>query len=277
MKTVTLPNGTEIPAMGQGTWCMGDDSDQRSQEIETLREGIRRGLTLVDTAEMYGGGRSERLVGEAIADCRDDVYLISKVSPSHAGKKQLVKACEDSLQRLGTDHLEMYLLHVPGSAPYAETIEGFEQLQNDGKIGSYGVSNLDLGEMQDFVNAPGGDGCQVNQLLYNLNQRGIEWDLLPWLQERNIGMMAYSPFDRPAVIQNDSLVSFAKERNISPAQAALAWLLDQDHVIPIPKASDPDRVTDNAGALDVTLSADDRRELDQIFPAPDGPQRLHIY
>lgn len=277
MKTVTLPDGAEIPALGQGTWCMGDDPDWRADEIEALREGIRRGLTLLDTAEMYGNGRSERLVGEAIADCRDDVFLVSMVLPSHAGKAQLIKACENSLDRLGTDHLDMYLLHWSGNAPFAETISGFEQLKADGKIVRYGVSNLDLDAMQAFVDAPGGDAVQVNQLLYNLNQRGIEWDLLPWLQQRGIGVMAYSPFDRPALIENAGLVAFASARGITPAQAALAWLLDHDHVIPIPKASHPDRVADNAGALNVALSDDDHEALDRLFPAPTRAQPLQIY
>lgn len=277
MRTVELPDGTPMPKLGQGTWFMGDDPDQRAQEISALRAGIERGISLVDTAEMYGDGRAERLVGEAILNCRDDVFLVSKVSPEHAGKSQLIKACEDSLKRLGTDHLELYLLHVPGNAPFAETIEGFEQLQADGKIARYGVSNLDLDDMQEFVAAPGGNAVQVNQLLYNLNQRGIEWDLLPWLQARGIGMMAYSPFDRPAVIRNDGLVAFAQARDITPAQAALAWLLDQDHVIPIPKASHPDRATDNAGALNVELSIADRQELDRLFPPPGRAQPLQVY
>lgn len=256
---------------------MGDNHDARRNEIAALREGIEQGLTLIDTAEMYGGGRAERLVGEAITGQRDDVFLTSKVSPGHAGKQQLIKACENSLQRLGTDYLDMYLLHAPGRAPYAETIEGFEKLQADGKIASFGVSNLDLDEMTYFVNESGGNGCQINQLLYNLNQRGIEWDLLPWLQEHDIGTMAYSPFDRPDVINNDGLVAFARERDISPAQAALAWLLDHDQVIPIPKASHPARVRDNAGALEVTLTAQDHQELDRLFPAPSTPEPLQIY
>lgn len=274
---VELPSGQTMPKMGQGTWFMGDDPSQRDQEIQTLREGIRCGLTLIDTAEMYGDGRAERLVGEAIADCRDDVFLVSKVSPDHAGKQEVIQACEASLERLGTDHLDMYLLHAPGNAHPADTIAGFEQLQRDGKIVHFGVSNLDLDQMQNFVNAPGGEACQVNQLLYNLNQRGIDWDLLPWLQERGLGMMAYSPFDRAALINDDGLVSFARERDISPGQAALAWLLSHEQVIPIPKASHPKRVADNAGALNIRLSRDDLRELECLFPAPTGPGPLQIY
>lgn len=274
---VKLPSGQAMPRMGQGTWFLGDDPSRRDQEIEALREGLRRGLSLIDTAEMYGDGRSEQLVGEAIADCRDDVFLVSKVSPDHAGKQAVIQACEASLKRLGTDHLDMYLLHAPGNAPAAETIAGFEQLQRDGKIAQFGVSNLDLEQIQDFMDAPGGENCQVNQLLYNLNQRGIDWDLLPWLQERGLGMMAYSPFDRAAVIENDGLVAFARERDISPGQAALAWLLSRDQVIPIPKASHPERVADNAGALEVALTQDDLRELDRLFPAPTGPAPLQIY
>lgn len=276
MQTVELPNKTVMPKMGQGTWFLGEDPDKRSQEIEALREGIRLGLTLIDTAEMYGDGQSEELIGEAIADCRDDVFLVSKVSPG-ANRDETIEACEKSLQRLGTDRLDMYLLHGPGNTVFEETVEAFLQLMADGMIRQFGVSNFTLDQLQEFRQIPGGDDTQVEQLLYNLNQRGIEWDLLPWLQKNGMGMMAYSPFDRARLVKHDGLKKFAAERDINVGQAALAWLLSHDQVIPIPKTSHPDRVAQNAAALEVSLTDDDRAELDRIFPPPDGPQKLQIY
>ena len=276
MQTVELPNKTVMPKMGQGTWFLGEDPDKRSQEIEALREGIRLGLTLIDTAEMYGDGQSEELIGEAIADCRDDVFLVSKVSPG-ANRDETIEACEKSLQRVGTDRLDMYLLHGPGNTVFEETVEAFLQLMADGMIRQFGVSNFTLDQLQEFRQIPGGDDTQVEQLLYNLNQRGIEWDLLPWLQEKGMGMMAYSPFDRARLVKHDGLKKFAAERDINVGQAALAWLLSHDQVIPIPKTSHPDRVAQNAAALEVSLTDDDRAELDRIFPPPDGPQKLQIY
>lgn len=265
-----------MPKLGQGTWMMGDKDKTRPQEIEALREGVRLGLTLIDTAEMYGGGRSERLVGEAISDCRDEVYLVSKVTPG-ANRAQTIKACENSLRNLGTDRLDLYLLHWAGGTAFAETVDAFAQLVTDGKIRRFGVSNLDSGEVQDFCSVPGGDEAHVNQLLFNLSQRGIEWDLLPWMQQKGMAMMAYSPFDRVDLLQHRGLREFARARGITPGQAALAWLLGHDQVVPIPKASHVDRVRENAAALEVSLTAEDRDELDRLFPPPKGPQYLEIY
>lgn len=273
---VELPDGRSMPKMGQGTWYLGDDPDTRSQEIEALREGLRCGLTLIDTAEMYGGGRSERLVGEAISDCRDDVFLVSKVSPG-SDRARTVTACEQSLERLGTDHLDLYLLHGVGNTGFGETIAAFEDLMADGRIRRFGVSNLDAAQMKRFYETAGGERTQVNQLLYNLNQRGTEWDLLPWLQQHGLAMMAYSPFDRAGLVKHDGLKQFAAARSITAGQAALAWLLDHDPVVPIPKASHTERAAENAGALDVDLTDDDRAELDRMFPPPTGPRPLQIY
>lgn len=275
MTTVRLPSGT-MPKMGQGTWYMGDDPDHRGQEIEALREGIRQGLTLIDSAEMYGDGRAEKLVGEAISDCRDDVFLVSKVNPG-SNRSQTIEACEKSLQRLGTDRLDLYLLHGVGDAAFEDTISGFQQLVADGKIRQFGVSNLDLDQMKRFRGLAGGEDTQVDQLLFNLDQRGIEWDLLPWLQEKGLGVMAYSPFDRARLVKHEGLIAFARARGITAGQAALAWLLGHDQVIPLPKSTHPDRVTENAGALQVSLSDDDRAELDRLFPVPSGPEPLQIY
>ncbi len=265
-----------MPKLGQGTWLIGDNEKTRAQEIEALREGVRLGLTLIDTAEMYGGGRSEQLVGEAIADCRDEVYLVSKVTPG-ANRAQTIKACENSLRNLGTDRLDLYLLHWAGGTAFEETVDAFSQLVADGKIRRFGVSNLGSGQVQDFCAVPGGDQTQVNQLLFNLSQRGIEWDLLPWMQRKGMVMMAYSPFDRVDLLQHQGLREFAQARDITAGQVALAWLLGHDQVVPIPKASHVDRVRENAAALDVSLTAEDRDELDALFPPPTGPQYLEIY
>lgn len=276
MRTVQLPNGTTMPAMGQGTWFLGDNPQRRAQEIAALRVGVECGLTLIDTAEMYGGGRSEDLVGEAISGCRDDVFLVSKVLPG-SNRAETIEACEKSLERLGTDHLDLYLLHGVGPAPFEETLEGFEHLVAAGKIDQFGVSNLDLEEMQYFHSLPGGGHTQVQQLLYNLNQRGIEWDLLPWLQRKGLGMMAYSPFDRGDLAHHAGLTGFARERGATAGQVALAWLLAQDQVIPIPKSSQVERVTENAGALELELTTEDLAALDDLFAPPNGPESLQIY
>lgn len=265
-----------MPKLGQGTWLLGDNATTRAQEIEALREGVRLGLTLIDTAEMYGGGRSERLVGEAISDCRDEVYLVSKVTPG-ANRTQTIKACENSLRNLGTDRLDLYLLHWSGGAGFEDTVEAFSQLVVEGKIRRFGVSNLDMGQVQDFCAVPGGDQAQVNQVLFNLNQRGIEWDLLPYLQAQGMATMAYSPFDRVDLLQHRGLREFALARTITPSQAALAFLLGHEHVVPIPKASHVDRVRENAAALEVSLTAEDRDELDRLFRPPTGPEFLEIY
>lgn len=275
MQDVELGDGSTMPKMGQGTWLIGDDRRTRAQEIEALREGVRQGLTLIDTAEMYGNGRSERLVGEAISDCRDEVFLVSKVTPG-ANRAQTIRACEASLDRLGTDRLDLYLLHWAGG-DFEDTVEAFEQLVAEGKIRRFGVSNLDYAQLQRFCSVPGGENTRVNQLLFNLNQRGIETELLPWMQGAKMATMAYSPFDRGDLLADSRLQGFARERQITPSQAALAWLLSQDGVIPIPKASRVDRVLENVGALRVVLSAQDLAELDSLFPAPKGPQPLQIY
>lgn len=275
MQTVQLSDGFEMPKMGQGTWLIGDDPRTRAQEIEALRVGVDRGLTLIDTAEMYGNGRSERLVGEAISDRRDEVFLVSKVTPG-ADREQTIRACEASLRRLGTDRLDLYLLHWAGG-DFEDTVEAFQQLRSDGKILNFGVSNLDYAQLRRFRSISGGEQTRVNQLLFNLVQRGIERDLLPWMQGEQMATMAYSPFDRGDLLADSRLQDFARERQITPGQAALAWLLTHEGVIPIPKASHRDRVQENIGALDVSLSSQDLAELDRLFPPPDGPQELAIY
>src|SRR3954465_3991860 len=245
MKTVALPSGEQVPALGQGTWFMGDHAAARAEEIATLRLGLDLGAPLIDTAEMYGDGRAEELVGEAIAGRRDEVFLVSKVLPNHATRRGTVSACEKSLQRLKTDRLDLYLLHWRGSVPFAETLAALTALKAAGKIRHYGVSNLDLADMQELAGLPGGPEVATNQLLYNLTRRGIEWDLLPWLRARRIPVMAYSPLEQARLIANRKLESFPRKYSMTAAQAALAWLLAQDAVIAIPKSARRERLREN--------------------------------
>ena len=263
-----LPCGEAVPALGQGTWNIGDDPRRRGEEIAALRRGMDLGLTLIDTAEMYGDGRSESLVGEAIAGRRDEVFLVSKVYPHNASARAMPKSCEASLRRLGVETIDLYLLHWPGSIPLAETVATFESLQRAGKIRHWGVSNFDADAMRELQATPGGAAVQTNQVLYNLGERGIEWDLLPGLRERQIPVMAYSPFDQSRLLRKRAVAEFAKQNGMTAAQAALAWLLAQDGVIAIPKSASVERVEENAGALAHRLSAEQLRELDRLFPPP---------
>jgi len=276
MKSVTLPSGEHVPAFGQGTWYMGDDRATRAEEIATLRLGLDSGLTLIDTAEMYGDGRAEELVAEAIAGRRHEVFLVSKVLPHHATRRGAVAACEKSLQRLKTDRIDLYLLHWRGNVPLAETMEALTALARAGKVRHYGVSNLDLTDMQELWPVAGGEGVAVNQLLYNLSRRGIEWDLLPWLRERRIPVMAYSPLEQGRLPGNARFAAFAKREGMTPAQAALAWLLADDDVIVIPKCARRERLKENLAALDLRLTAAQRAELDRLFPPPAGPGPLEM-
>lgn len=274
MKTVLLPSGERVPALGQGTWMMGEDPAARAEEIASLREGIELGLTLIDTAEMYGEGASERLVGEAIAGLREQVFLVSKVYPFNASREGTVAACERSLRRLGVEQLDLYLLHWRGDIPFAETLEAFDRLQSAGKIRHFGVSNLDLDEMRAFCTLPGGAAVATDQLLYNLTRRGIEWDLLPWCRERGIPVMAYSPIEQARLLADDRLRGLAADQGLSPAQLALAWLLASDDVIAIPKSAKRTHLRDNAAVLGRRLAPEVLAELDRLFPPPSGPVPL---
>jgi diketogulonate reductase-like aldo/keto reductase len=274
MKHVVLPCGESVPALGQGTWNIGDDPARRRDEIATLQRGIELGLTLIDTAEMYGDGRSESLVGEAIAGRRSRVFVVSKVYPHNASRKAMPRSCEASLGRLRVEAIDLYLLHWEGSVPLAETVEAFEALQRQGKIRHWGVSNLDTDSMRSLWQLPGGRAAQTDQVLYNLGRRGIEWDLLPWLRERRVALMAYSPVEQGRLLRQRELVAFARQRAMTPAQVALAWLLAKDGVIAIPKTGSRARLEENAGALGKSLSAADLEELDGLFPPPVGPSPL---
>src|SRR5215218_2312534 len=274
MRTVLLPSGERVPAFGQGTWRMGEIPARRAEEIAALRVGLELGVRLIDTAEMYGEGGAEEVVGEAIAGRRDEVFLVSKVYPHNASRKGALATCERSLKRLKTDRLDLYLLHWRGNVPFAETVDAFENLRAAGKIRHWGVSNLDLGDMQQIWALS--QAVQTNQLLYNLARRGIEWDLLPWQRERHIPVMAYSPIEQARLVKNTALVNFAKRSSMTPAQAALAWLLAKDEVIVIPKASKPAHLKENLASLEIRLSASQLADLDRAFPPPSGPSALEM-
>lgn len=259
-----------------GTWHMGESPQRRADELATLRLGLDLGCTLIDTAEMYGEGLAETLVGEAVKGRRDEAFIVSKVYPHNASFEGVMAACERSLRRLGTDRIDLYLLHWRGNVPLAETLQAFEALQRAGKIRHYGVSNLDLDDMAELWALPGGQGVQTNQLLYNLTRRGIEWDLLPWMRERRMPVMAYSPIEQARLLRQSGLRQFAERHGMTPAQAALAWLLAPGDVIAIPKTTHPERLRENLAAAAMTLSAAQRAELDALFALPTGASPLEM-
>ncbi len=276
MNTVRLPSGEQVPALGQGTWYMGEDRSARKAEVAALQLGLDLGLTLIDTAEMYAEGGAEKLVGEALAGRRQQAFLVSKVYPHNASRLGAIVACERSLKRLKTDCIDLYLLHWRGPHPLAETVGAFETLQRTGKIRHWGVSNLDLDDMRELVAVPGGGACAANQLLYNLSRRGIEWELLPWLRERSMATMAYSPIEQARLLRQPGLKDFARHHGMTPAQAALAWLLGQKGVIAIPKSASLTHVRENAAAREITLDPAQLAELDRLFAPPAGPSALDM-
>jgi diketogulonate reductase-like aldo/keto reductase len=276
MKHVALPDGERVPALGLGTWHMGESAARRSREAAVLRQGLERGLTLIDTAEMYGEGGAEEVVAEAIAGRRDEVFIVSKVYPHNASRAGVVTACERSLDRLATDTIDLYLLHWRGMHPLAETVAGFEQLKRDGKIRHWGVSNFDASDMDELLALEAGRACAANQVKYHLGQRGIEWDLLAAMQERAIPVMAYSPLGQGGLLRDSTLARVARRHDTAAASVALAWVLRQDGLIAIPKTADPDHLDEIVAALDVTLNEEDFAELDAAFPPPTRPAALSI-
>lgn len=276
MQKVTLPSGEQVPAFGLGTWQMGDDPKLRAEEIATVRLALDLGATLIDTAEMYGDGRSEKLIGAAIRGRRDQAFLVTKVYPHNASKEGSIAACERSLHRLETDRIDLYLLHWRGHVPLEETLAGFLALQRAGKIRHFGVSNLDLADMQELWGLSGGQGVATDQLLYNLARRGIEWDLLPWLSAHRVPVMAYSPIEQAKLLREPKLVGFAQSHAMTPAQAALAWLLTHKDVIVIPKTGNRERLRENLAALEHPLSAAQVAELERLFPGPTRSRPLDM-
>ncbi|MFT4011978.1 MAG: aldo/keto reductase [Paracoccus sp. (in: a-proteobacteria)] len=261
-----LPDGETVPSLGQGTWMMAEKGD-RAAELTALRRGLDLGMSLIDTAEMYGEGAAEELVAEAVSGRRSEVFLVSKVYPWNASAVELPRACARSLRRLSTDRIDLYLLHWRGDVPLAETVEAMERLRDAGHIRHWGVSNFSTADMEELL-AAGGWRCAANQVLYNLTRRGPEWDLLPWLAARGIPAMAYSPVEQGRLAVRPELFALGAKVGLTPAQLALAWALNRQGMIAIPKAATPDHVTQNLRAVEMGLTPEVVAELDQIFPPP---------
>lgn len=276
MRTIRLPSGLEMPVLGLGTWRMGELGRYHEAEVTALRHGLDLGISLIDTAEMYGEGGAEKVVAEAIKGCREQVFLVSKVYPHNASRQRMIEACEQSLQRLKTDYLDLYLLHWRGSVPLSETLEVFQSLKQAGKIREYGVSNFDVGDLEKVVSLPGGDAIATNQVLYNLTRRGIEWDLLPWCRQHKMPIMAYSPVEQGRLLSHRALQAVAHQRGVTAAQIAIAWLLNQEDVIVIPKSSSLAHVEENYAALDIRLSPEELSQLDEAFPPPASRIALEV-
>jgi diketogulonate reductase-like aldo/keto reductase len=276
VRTTTLPDGEAVPVLGMGTWGLGEDLSRRTDEIAALKVGIELGMRVIDTAEMYGDGSAEELVAAAIAGRRDELFLVSKVLPWHATKQGTIEACEGSLSRLGTDHLDLLLLHWRGQVPLRDTLAGFEALMQDGRIRRWGVSNFDLEDMEELLALPGGNAVSTDQVLYNVTRRSIEFDLLPWCQQQRIPCMAYSPIERGRLADNVVLQAIAQRHDATPAQVALAWVLRQERVIAIPRAGTPEHARQNHGALALKLSAADLHALDRAFPPPRQTRPLEM-
>lgn len=277
LRSFSLPSGKSVPVLGQGTWRMGEDRRRHADEVAALRRGIELGMTLIDTAEMYGDGGAELVVADAIRGNRDAVQLVSKVLPSNASRSGTIAACQQSLKRLGTDHIELYLLHWRGRHPLAETVEAFESLKRSGAIGDWGVSNFDVDDMEELFAIAGGRACATNQVLYNLGARGIEYDLLAWSAERAMPVMAYSPLGSDnRMLSHPELQRMARARGVTAARIALAFVLARPGVIAIPKATGLDHVADNRAAADLELSAAELTALDAAFPPPRRKRPLEM-
>lgn len=280
-KTRKFPDGTRVPAVGQGTWFMGEHESEFNAEVRALQQGIDLGLTLIDTAEMYADGGAERVVGEAIAGRRDEVYLVSKVYPQNAAGARAISACEQSLRRMKTESIDLYLLHWRGSIPLQETVRAMESLQQSGKIRQWGVSNLDTADLEELWQTEGGSACLTNQVLYHAASRGIEYDLLPWCREHEMPIMAYCPLAqagklRHEVLNHPVMQQLARARGVSSAQIALAWVTRSDNVIAIPKAVQLEHIQDNAASLTLQLNPEEITLIDQAFPAPSHKTALDI-
>ncbi|MFF5210202.1 aldo/keto reductase [Streptosporangium sp. NPDC000396] len=277
MQMIKLPSGDEVLALGMGTWHMGEIPSFRQEEIAALRLGLKLGVTLIDTAEMYGFGKTEELVGEAITGHRDQVFLISKVMPQHATFDGTISACEGSLRRLGTDRIDLYMLHWRESVPLEVTLAAFEELVQQGKIRSWGVSNFDVPDMEELATLPGGKAVQTDQVLYNLMRRGIEYDLLPWCRERDVPIMAYMPIEQGRMLTNGTLIDVAIRHDATPAQVALAWVIRHGDVIVIPTEGKREHIEQDRAALSLQLTAEDLNMLDATFPPPLGKRPLEVF
>jgi diketogulonate reductase-like aldo/keto reductase len=275
MQTVKLRTGDSVPALGQGTWRMGEDRRRHAQEVAALQLGLDLGMSLIDTAEMYGDGGAEQVVGEAIRGRRDEVYLVTKVLPQNASRTGTVAACERSLKHLGTDRVDLYLLHWRGSYPLEETLRAFQDLIQQGKIRSWGVSNFDVDDMEELTKLAGGAEAVTNQVLYNLTRRGIEWDLLPWCRRNQMPITAYSPIEQGRLLSNRGLDEVVKRHGATPAQIALAWVLNSGSIA-IPRARSEAHVRENRAASDIRLTTQDLADLDRSFPPPRRKEPLAV-
>lgn len=274
--TTTFPDGRTVPVLGQGTWRMGEKRANASEEIRSLQIGLDLGMTLIDTAEMYGDGGAERIVSEAVRGRRDEAFIVSKVLPSNASRAGTIAACERSLENLGTDRIDLYLLHWRGGYALAETVAAFEELKKAGKILAWGVSNFDVEDMEELVALADGGDVATTQVLYNLARRGIEYDLLPWCRDRGVPIMAYSPLDEGRLLHNADLIHIAKAHQATPAQVALAFLKTRPGVISIPKTGSAERARENRDAMDIHLTAENLAELDRAFAPPKRKVRLEV-
>jgi diketogulonate reductase-like aldo/keto reductase len=276
LPAVALPDATTVPALGLGTWRMGERRGSAAAEAAALSLGFDLGMTLVDTAEMYADGGAEEVVARAMAGRRDRLFVVSKLYPHNAGRKSAISACERSLKRLRTDRLDLYLLHWRGRIPLAETVDAFERLRADGKILRWGVSNFDTGDMRELFALAEGRRCATNQVLYHLGERGIEWDLLPWLRRHAVPVMAYSPLAQGALLREPGLAAIARRLGCTPAQLALRWLLRSPDVVAIPESADLDHVRANRAAAAVALDRATLDAIDRAFPPPTGPVPLSV-
>ena len=298
--TVTLANGGRVPALGQGTWYLGDSRATHDREAQALRAGVRAGMTLIDTAEMYGNGRSERLICDALDGTsvaggplreedgsraatldREDLFIVSKVLPSNAGRPDIFESCDNTLDNLGVDYLDLYLLHWVGPVPFAETVACMEELVAEGKIRAWGVSNFDTDDMEELWRVPGGSNCQVNQVLYHPASRGIEYDLLPWMRDHGVALMAYCPLAQAGTLRgrlfdSPELAEVARCHNATVAQVALAWDIRGGDTIAIPRSSRPEHTLENAAADRIELTDEDRALISRAFPAPSHKMPLDM-
>ena len=275
-KLVTLPSGESVPSMGLGTWHMGERIGNPKTEVDALVRGLDLGAKLIDTAEMYARGGAERVVGSAIKGRREDVFIVSKILPHNASFDGTIRACENSLQRMEIESIDLYLLHWPGNHPLESTVSAFEQLKTDGKIKHWGVSNFDTSDMQELYGIPDGKNCQINQVLYNLSRRGIEWDLLPWCRSMGLPIMAYSPIEQGRLLENKKLKALASEIGVSAAQLSIAWSIRKNDIITIPKASNLEHVSQNIDAWTITLESAILDELDKLFEPPVRKKGLDV-
>lgn len=279
---IMLPDGTAVPSLGQGTWFLGERKDRREEELDSLKAGISAGMTLLDTAEMYGDGKAEELLGEAIKDFdRSSLFLVSKVYPHNAGRKNIFKSCLKTLERLNTDYLDLYLLHWRGSIPLSETVECMEQLKKEGKIRRWGVSNFDTSDMKELWSVKGGSNCQINQVLYHVASRGIEYDLIPWMKEHKVPLMAYCPLAqagdlKQGLYENPVLIRIADAHRCTVSSILLAFVIRSGNVVAIPRTGNKHHALDNAKAWKVVLTEDELKEINQAFPAPVRKMYLDI-